>query len=150
MNEDYPVSGPDYFVGAENSVHTILYLSGSEEALQKAADLIYSRKSYESPTGVQEFFVEKLSNGTDVNSRWFDIIMDNFIPQIYDQLNSVEGLDPVVFALYCDYDKLLYTNDDKGLLTNRRELFGIPAKLEIELIDNYPDAFDLASPNYKN
>ena len=150
MNEDYyPVTGPDYFEGPENTVHTILYLSGSEEVLQKATELISSHQSYESPTGVQKFFVKQLIDGRDGNSIWFDILMDNFIPQIYKKLNMIDGLEPIVFAFYCDYDTLLYTNDTKGIITSRRELFGIPADLEVEKIDNYFDAFDLASTNYK-
>ena len=76
--------------------------------------------------------------------------MDNFIPQIYDKLNSIEGLEPVIFVCYCDYDRLLYTNDTKGILTNRRRIFGIPLELEVEIIESYPDTFDLASLNYKN
>lgn len=148
MNEDYPVSGPDYFEGPENTVHTILYLTGTADALRKASELIRAHKSYES-YAAQEFYVEKLIEGKDGDAIWFDIAMDNFIPQIYEKLNMIDGLDPIVFAFHCDFDKLLYTNDTKGIITSRRDLFGIPAELEVEPIDYYLDTFDLASTNYK-
>lgn len=148
MNKDYPVSGPDYFEGPENTVHTILYLTGTADALQTAAELIRSNNSYES-YAAQTFYVEKLIEGKDGDAIWFDIAMDNFIPQIYEKLSTIEGLEPIVFAFRCDFDKMLYTNDTKGIITGRRDLFGIPAELEVEPVESYLDTFDLSSTNYK-
>ena len=61
MDEYYPVTGPDYFAGPDNSVNTILYLSGTEEALREASELIRIRKAHESPSGAQEFYVENIT-----------------------------------------------------------------------------------------
>lgn len=134
----------------DNPVHTLLYLSGSEQALQQASDIIHRLNKGIMPKG-QVYIAEpdSIKEESEGDSRWFEIVFDNHVPQIYEKLTAIEGLKRVIFAVYSSFDTFMNTNDAEGVIWKRREMFGIPTDLEVELVDDYPDTFDHASFNYK-
>lgn len=139
----------------DNPVHTFLYLSGSTEALAQAAEIIRGlKKNGIEPKG-QSYGVlsDEIREGTDGDDRWFEIVFDNHVPQIYEKLNAVKGIEKVLFVVYSSFDTFMNTNDVEGVMWKRRAEFGIPAELEVELVDDlvndFPDTFDHASTNYK-
>lgn len=139
----------------DNPVHTFLYLSGSTEALAQAAEIIRGLyKTGIEPEG-QTYIIkpDEIREGVDVENRWFEIIFDNHVPQIYEELKAFEGMKSVLFVVYSSFDTFMNTNDVEGVMWKRRAEFGIPAELEVELVDDlvndFPDTFDHASTNYK-
>lgn len=135
----------------DNPVHTLLHLSGNAEALARSAEIIRRlNKNGIEPKG-QTYIVkpDEITEGADGDNRWFEIIFDNHVPQIYEQLKSIDGIGSVLFVVYSSFDTFINTNDVEGVMWKRRDKFGIPAELEVELIDDYPDTFDHASTNYK-
>ena len=135
----------------DNPVHTLLYLSGSAAALSRATEIIRKlEKTGIEPKGqIYSIMPDEIREGTDGDNRWFEIIFDNHVPQIYEKLQSVEGLNPVIFVVYSSFDTFMNTNDVDGVMLKHRDKFGIPADLDVELTDDYPDTFDHASTNYK-
>lgn len=135
----------------DNPVHTLLYLSGSAEALARSAEIIRRlNKTGIEPKG-QTYIIkpDEIRSGADGDNRWFEIIFDNHVPQIYEQLKSIDDIESVLFVVYSSFDAFMNTNDIEGVMWKRRDMFGIPADLEVELTDDYPDTFDHASTNYK-
>ena len=154
---DYDDFGPlicDFFdTGLEdNPVYTFLYLSGTPEALDKASGIIL--KLHETGIATKDFIIkpDEIKEGTDGDNRWFEIDVDNHVPQIYEELKAIEGMESVIFVVYSSFDTFMMTNDVDGVMWKRRELFGIPAELEVETVsdldNDYPDTFDHASFNY--
>lgn len=135
----------------DNPVHTFLYLTGTPEAFAKADEIIrqVEKKGVEPADGSYSWLPEEIRRGEDGNAQWYDIIIDNHVPQIYEQLKAIDGMERVVFYCYCDFDSNVYSNDTDRLLDSRRADFGIPANLEFAELEYYPDLYDLASTNYK-
>lgn len=135
----------------DNPVHTFLYLTGTEAALAQADDVVEDvRKHGAGPkNGLYDWLPDEIRKGEDGDARWYDIIIDNHVPQIYDQLKAIEGLDSVIFYCYCSLDANLYTNDFGSKLWGRRADFGLRADLDLELIEYYPDLYDFASTEYE-
>lgn len=132
-------------------MHTFLYLTGTEAALAQADAVIKRVKKLGvgPKNGMYEWQPDEIRKGQDGSARWYDIVIDNHVPQIYEQLEAIDGLDPVIFYCYCSLDPNLYTNDAEAKLRGRRADFGLPADLDLELMDYYPDLYDFASTEYE-
>ena len=150
---DYEGYGPDdiRLKLVDNPVHTFLYLTGTEEALALADAVVeHVKKHGVGPkNGVYERFPDEIRKGEDGSARWYDIVIDNHVPQIYEQLKAIDGLDSVIFYCYCSLDTNIYTNDFGSKLWGRRADFGLPADLAPEELDYVPELYDLASTEYK-
>lgn len=135
----------------DNPVHTFLYLTGTEAALAQADAVVKHVEKYGvgPKNGYYSRQPDEIRKGQDGNARWYDIVIDNHVPQIYEQLEAIEGLDPVIFYCYCSLDASIYTNDFGSKLWGRRADLGLPAGLDPELIEYYPDLYDFASTEYK-
>lgn len=134
----------------ENPVHTFLYLTGTEKALTQADAVIEKVRKYGvgPKHGVYEWQPDEIRKGEDSAARWYDIVIDNHVPQIYEELEALEGLNPVIFYCYCSLDVNIYTNDTGSTLWSRRADFGLPEDLEKEVIDYFPTLYDFASTEY--
>lgn len=134
----------------ENAVHTFLYLRGTVTALSEADELIAQlKKDGIEPSGsVYGIKPDEIRKGEDGDARWYDINFDNHVPQIYDALRAINGMEQLIFYCYCDFDTLVYSNDTARLLDTRRADFGIPTNLEFEEVEDFPDIYDLASTEY--
>ena len=135
----------------DNPVHTLLYLSGTADALSQSAEIVrrLNKTGIEPKGQIYGIMPDEIREGIDGDNRWFEIIFDNHVPQIYEDLQSVEGLNPVIFVVYSSLDTFMNTNDVDGVMWKRRDIFGIPEDLDVELIDDYPDTFAHASTYYK-
>lgn len=135
----------------DNPVHTFLYLTGTEAALAQADAVVKHVEKYGvgPKNGYYSRQPDEIRKGQDGNARWYDIVIDNHVPQIYEQLEAIEGLDPVIFYCYCSLDASIYTNDFGSKLWGRRADLGLPAGLDPELIEYYPDLYDFASTEYE-
>ena len=128
---------------AEAPVHALLYLNGCKDALEKAKEIIYSRTLYRTSYG-RPIIVERIVEGNDGEARWFDITLDNYIPQIYDELSSIDGVERILYLFYNPYLVHFCTNDSEGVMWKRRDIFGIPSNLEFEEVDYYLAEFEMA------
>lgn len=135
----------------DNAVHTFLYLRGTAAALAEADKLINQLKKVgiEPAGAVYGIKPDEIRKGEDGDARWYDIKFDNHVPQIYDAFCAIGGIEQVIYYCYCDFDTLVYSNDTARLLDSRRADFGIPANLEFEEVEDFPDVYDLASTNYR-
>lgn len=134
----------------DNPVHTFLYLTGTDEALAQTDAVIEKVRKYGvgPKSGLYAWQPDEIRKGDDGAARWYDIVIDNHVPQIYEELTAIEGLDPVIFYCYCSLDANIYTNDTAGKLWNRRADFGLPVDLEKEELDYYPELYHFASTEY--
>lgn len=135
----------------DNLVHTFLYLTGTPEAFAKVDEIIrqVEKKGVEPKDGLYSCLPEEIRKGEDGDARWYDIVIDNHVPQIYEQLKAIDGIEQIIFYCYCDFDPNVYSNDTDCRLDSRRADFGIPADLEFEELEYYPDLYEFASTNYK-
>ena len=135
----------------DNPVHTFLYLTGTASALAQADAVVEHVEKYGvgPKNGYYSRQPDEIRKGQDGDARWYDIVIDNHVPQIYEQLEAIEGLDPVIFYCHCSLDVNIYTNDTEGKLCERRTDFGLPTDLDLEHIDYYPDLYDFASTEYE-
>lgn len=134
----------------DNPVHTFVYLTGNAKALEMAEKIIMAlEKTGIEPEG-QTYVIkpDEIRSVEDGENRWFEIVFDNHVPQIYEKVKAVKGIEKVLFVVYSSFDKCMNTNDEEGVMWKRRDMFGIPIELEVEFIDDYPYTFDNASTNY--
>ena len=83
----------------DNPVHTFLYLTGTASALAQADAVVEHVEKYGvgPKNGYYSRQPDEIRKGQDGDARWYDIVIDNHVPQIYEQLEAIEGLDPVIF-----------------------------------------------------
>lgn len=137
----------------DNVVTTAFLLRGTDNALLKADEIIMRlKKDGVGPkNGIYTRLPEDIKMQTLANGyRLYIIRIDNHIPQIYEELAAISGLETPVYACFCEMNgDYYYTNDEANLLAPYREETGIPKELISELVEDYPDLYDLASTEYK-
>lgn len=135
----------------ENEVHTILYISGTQEGKDNAKKWLEEtgKKGLDAGEGF-EYHFKNLTYKEDGNNIWTQIDLDNTIPQVYEGLVKLPGVEKVIWVTYADSFTNLLTNDVDGIILNRATEFGIPQIMEPEVYDPeveddyYPDIHDLA------
>ena len=148
---DYCDYGPDDRRFHDNEVHTILYISGTKEGKENAKQWLEDtgKKGLNAGEGFELFF-KNLMFHEDGENIWTEIVIDNAIPQIYEDLAKLPGVNNVIWASYADYYINLLTNDAERIILSRLSLFGIPDDRVPEIYDPlieddyYPDIYELA------
>lgn len=139
----------------DNPVTTIFLLRGNPEALAIADEIIERMKKYGvgPKSGMYEWLPDKVLSEDISNGRIYTIVIDNHVPQIYEELIAIEGLETPLFACFSSFDGEYYlTNDVNGVLAKYRNHpnVTIPAELVAEVDEDYfPDLYDLASTEYR-
>ena len=136
----------------ENEVHTILYISGTEEGKENAKKWLEEtgKRGLDAGEGF-EYHFKKLIFKDDGENIWTQIDIDNTIPQVYESLVKLPGLAKIIWATFADSFTNLLTNDVNGVILKRMETFGIPSGLEPDVYDPvveddyYPDIHELAA-----
>lgn len=149
---DYCDYGPEDRRFHENEVHTILYISGTQEGKDNAKKWLEEtgKKGLDAGEGF-EYHFNNLAYKEDGDSIWTQIDLDNTIPQIYEDLVKLPGIDKVIWVAYADVFATLLTNDVDGVSLKRTNDFGIPQNIDPEVYDPeveddyYPDIHELAA-----
>ena len=135
----------------ENEVHTILYISGTQDGKENAKKWLEETGNIGLDGGVGfEYHFKNLTYKEDGDNIWTQIDLDNTIPQVYEGLVKLPGIDKVIWVTYANGFANLLTNDVDGIILKRASEFGIPQIMEPEVYDPeveddyYPDIHDLA------
>lgn len=144
FSEFYHIDEDGCTIDIFNQVHTIFQLRGSKDAFAAAAALV--NDALLNPVNVyREFDYVKSYTLGDIFC--IEIRTNNFIPQLYDALKAIEGIEAINYAVYdAAYGRMITDHESMGNAIKRAHQLDVEIEVDDEP-DMFPTEFELSLPD---
>ncbi len=127
-----------------NPVHTIFILKGTPEAIETAMAIV-AKAQIEADGDCEKRF-EKVEQKELLGKFVIDIETNNYIPQLYDDIKVIPGMESAVYVVYDKAYGRLITND----ASRTYAALGVESSPEDEIDegdDMFPEEYELSLPD---
>lgn len=143
FSEFYFFDDDGIVIEAFNQVHTIFNLRGSKDAKVAAAALV--NEAMLNPVNVYREF-DYVKSYTLGNNFCIEIRTNNFIPQLYDAIKAIDGVETLNYAVYdAAYGRMITDHASMGSAIKRAHKLDVDIEVDDEPM--FPADIELSLPD---